>query len=142
MNARHTNAMSKARDIAPEDDHDAKPFVQRVVSAADTERPATTAAPSVFGIAGTAVKKLRVNLPPLDLSALVIRDDVPLPRRNRGNDRASPYKELLAKLKPGQSVELGDGYAKPLASAAKKMGVKMSFRKLGDGRTGCWRLEG
>lgn len=120
-----------------------EPIVQRTVSASNSPKPVTTAAASGFGIAGNAVKPKRIKLPPLKVDDLIILDDVPIPPRERGNAPGfvSPYKELLGKLKPGQSVVLAEGYAKSMASAAKKLKIPFSVRKLGDGKTGFWRLE-
>ena len=79
-------------------------------------------------------KKIYKLLPPLDVAAVVIRSGVPMPTT------ASPYRAPLAKMLPGQSVELSAGHAKSLISHAKKAGIKVGMRRLGDDLIGVWRL--
>lgn len=65
---------------------------------------------------------LRAQLPPLDLSKLVIKTDVPKPARKRFSRAGdSKYAPLFAALKPGNSVEVPSQYMATLYTHAKKL---------------------
>ncbi len=114
---------------------------QRRVSAADTgvQRPAGVPT-SAFDLAKQAAKTARPRTPRLDPAAVVVRQGVPIPENPRGAGSASPYKALLDKMGSGDSVQLIETHAKSLVAYAKKMGVKVALRKLGDGLAGVWRV--
>ena len=52
----------------------------------------------------------------------------------------SRYRVLLARLNPGDSVDVAPAIAKGLVSAAKKAKVKLATRVLSETVTGVWRL--
>lgn len=128
-----------------DDDEGSKPFVQRVVSAANTTKPETTAPPSVFGIAGQAVKPKRRSpspLPTFDATAITIRKGVPLPPSAKGAVGASPYHALIERMEVGDSVELEPRRAKALMAAAKKnKTVRLAMRMLGVDQAAVWRTQ-
>lgn len=69
-----------------------------------------------------------------------VKKDRPIPPRVRGIGAISPYKVLLDRLQPGESVDLPKAAAKSLMGAAKKAGIKIECRQLDDATTGIWRL--
>lgn len=116
-------------------------FVHRVVPAAGSNPPSTTAAPSVFG----AASPKRKRLPPttsatLDPGAVVIRKGVPIPP-NRRNASASIYSALMDRMAKGDMVELPHRNAKSLYSWANTNRIKAITRRLTDETSGVWRLS-
>lgn len=97
--------------------------------------PAVKAASSVFA-AGTAAKPQRKGL---DVNAVEIKADVPLPPNSRSGP--SKYQALLERMPKGSMVELPDKQAGSLVSQAKKAGVRCAVRKLSPTTRGVWRLE-
>jgi hypothetical protein len=73
----------------------------------------------------------------IDLSKYAIEHDVPLPVAVRTRAGA-PYAELLARMRPGDSIKLPEQGAKSLQGAAKRLGAKATIRVLGDGMARVW----
>lgn len=113
---------------------------QRRVAATSIDKP-SGASSSVFDMARAAKppRKTRTLLPPLDVGSIKIRSGIPIPNPTRAPG-TSPYRQLLDKLKPGDSVELDESYAKSLVSAAKKAGIKLAVRRVENGGGDRWRL--
>lgn len=117
--------------------------------AAGQPAPSTTAARSVFDIARAGAQAAqahaRVAIPAVDLATVVIRKGVPKPERQRGI--VTQYNTLVAKMEPGDSVELPLKQARGFYSAAKKFAATaeteprpaFSFRKLSPTHGGVWR---
>lgn len=129
-------------------------FTNRVVSAASAPPVATTAINSVFGQLRTASKLGRpagVARMPIDLHAVQIRSDVPVPPPAGPTSGYSACRDLLAKMGKGHSVLLAGRQARSLVSAARKIGIKVVARKMGHDAaavaqhgadvTGVWRLS-
>lgn len=119
------------------DDADDDPIVQRVVSAPaapKNERAASTGTPPPKS------KKPRGKAPTFDPLTIAVVSNRALPVIVPKAKTASPYKALLERLSPGDSVDMHPIAAKSLLSAAKKLGVKVAARKLSDEITGVWRL--
>lgn len=93
---------------------------------------------SAFDNGTTKPKRTATRLPRLDIDTLVIKTGEPLPPLQY---ELSPYKRLLEKLQPGQSVEMSPGHAKSLVSCAKKSGIKLAIRQLDATTAGIWRLS-
>lgn len=115
--------------------------VQRSVSAAGRPPPATTAARSAFDLvpkkAGTPKTRTR-----LDLTAVEVRTDVPIPELAHRPRPGNTYIELAKRMPVGSCVELPERSACSLVSAGTKAGMKFTRRRLTDAGTyGVWRLE-
>ena len=104
--------------------------------------PKTTppAASSVFNQV-KAPKPLRAAAVPFDMSAVIVRTDVPLPSATTGHGGTSAYADLLNRMQPGSSVQLPIRQGKSLVSRAKQMQIRVSARLLGPDLMGVWRLE-
>lgn len=111
---------------------------QRRVPAGAVPKPETVAPNSVFA-AGQAAKPKR-NYEPFDPDKIEIKRGVPLPAASTLGARASGSLALLGRMKSGDMVELPDRKAHTIASAAKKAGIKVALRRLGDGVKGVWKL--
>ena len=107
------------RDLDDADDHADESSVQRIVPAAGAARPASTAANSVFDAGRMA--KAAATPPRIDADQIVIRKGVPKPAAK--NSRVNNYGTVLAKMQPGDSVELPTKQARGFYSSAKKCGV-------------------
>ena len=115
------------------------PIVQRRTSVAETgiQKPAG-AARSVFDAATPPARK-RSTVPRFDPLTVEIRKGEPLPALSTAPG-GSPYKALLNRLQPGDSVVLLERQAKGVMAMANKMGVKVALRRLDAERTGVWRI--
>lgn len=140
---------------ADDDDIDDAPFVRRVIPATSAggvslvDRPAwlppkETAMPAQPPVAppGAAPKPKKVwnAAPAFDPLTIEVKTARPIPPMVRGPGAVSPYKVLLNRLQPGQSVDLPKAAAKSLMAAAKKAGIKIACRQLDDATTGIWKL--
>lgn len=111
---------------------------QRRVSANDAPRPRTSAPSSIFE-AGQRAKPQRVDhVANIDPDAVTIRRGVPVPEVN--HHPRSKWKQLLDRMQPGDMVELPEKVAASLVATGRKAGIKTSWRRLGDGKTGVWKL--
>lgn len=113
-------------------------ITQRRVPAGEMSKPSGAAA-SVFDIGKAAAKAARAERQEVDVSALQIRKGVPMPEAQRG-PKGGRYKDLLDRMQPGDSVVLSSKAAHSMVAAAKKLGVKVANRRLGDGKNGIWKL--
>ncbi len=168
MNARHKNSLAAAPAIPPgHDDADTDAATQRVIPAAGAPAPKTNEPSSVFALGGNpaptnplgwqrpatpaasenpqqisdskAGKSKRVrHSTNIDLAAITIETDVPLPDVKTGNQAV--YPELWNKMPAGSMVRLTDRQANGLMSHVKKVGGKAAKRKLDNDVTGVWRL--
>jgi hypothetical protein len=111
---------------------------QRRVPVGEISKP-TGAAASVFDIGTQAKAAAKAERQEVDMSALQIRKGVPIPEAQRG-PKGGRYKDLLDRMQPGDSVVLSSKAAHSMVAAAKKLGVKIANRKLGDGKNGIWKL--
>lgn len=114
---------------------------QTIVPAGASAPPVkTSAANSVFAQATFAPKPKRQAPPPLDPSKVKIIPGAPIPpaRNTRG---ASPYQELLDKMKKGDCVQLPERNALSFATHMRAVKVQVTTRNLGDGIFGVWRLS-
>lgn len=98
--------------------------------------PATTGAASVFAL-GQQAKPRRASPSRLDLAKVTIRRGVPIPDKETSGESA--YAALLARMQPGDIVELTDKQMYSMAKHAKKLGVAITRRKLDSGLYGIWR---
>lgn len=107
---------------------------QRRVSAADAgvQKPAGAPA-SVFDMGRQA--KAEAQAKPAEIE---IRKGVPIPPDRKG--RGSRYLDILGRMVTGDSVVLSDKEALSMSAAAKKAGIKVAQRALGDGKRGVWKL--
>lgn len=109
---------------------------QRSLAGAPIEKPAG-AKNSVFDN-GVKRKGWPQALPPLDLSTLVIKKDVPLPPRLTANEGRN--KALADMTKPGDSWEMGERYAKSFKAYCNKKKIPLELRVLGNDMVGVWRV--
>lgn len=114
-------------------------FVHRVVPAAGSTPPATTAAPSVFSAAKPKRRSPTIT-DPIDPRAVVVRKGVPIPPHQRSHG-AGTYSALMERMTKGDMVELPHTKAKSLYSWATANGIKASTRRLTDDTSGVWRLS-
>lgn len=135
-------AMGDGKPASEYPDDDDEPPVQRTA-------PANGAKPMLPSLGwkppetAPAPKEQKKAKPPaFNPEHVLIRSDVPIPQPIHGGARSDRYGRLLAQMKPGDSVELLDVHAKSLIACAKKKGVKVIYRTLGQGMAGVWRLEG
>jgi len=105
------------------------------VGQAGVHKPAGAAA-SVFE-AGRMAKPRRVLLDP---AAVAIKKDVPIPPSALGTRGVDRYRALLDRMAPGDCVELPWKQAEALVSKARKLGVKVTKRRISDDVLGVWRL--
>lgn len=123
----------------------AQPELPAAPAAAAVTAPVTQAAPASAAPAAPAPRKHRKAVPPLDLSQVQIRNDVPVPKiRNALHQRGNVYRELLQRLQVGESAELPAQYQDSLSNTARKMrnelpGARFVFRTLDRNRCGVWR---
>lgn len=133
---------------ADDDDVDDAPLVQRTVPASRSggvslvDRPAWTP-PKEATVTTPAQtppqpKKARVAGPAFDPLTIELKKDRALPPNVRGG--VSPYKALLERMEPGDSVDLPTAAAKSIVSTAKKLGMKVATRVLSAEVSGVWRL--
>lgn len=86
-------------------------------------------------------RKTRAAPEKLDPLAVPIRKGVPLPSTNGGPGSVPRYIQLAQRMEPGDSVELNERAAKTLANLARKAGMKMTVRRLPEGKFGVWHLQ-
>lgn len=129
-------------------------FTQRVVSAAGSARPPTSAANSVFGqISAKKAGRPAGSGTPLqyiDAAAVQIRSGVPLPPSLR-DGAGGPSMALLKRMTKGDSVLLPQRQARTMLKTARQAGVKMVARSMahdpeavklhGSDVHGVWRLS-
>ena len=125
---------ARAPQAAAERDH--APIIQTTSKAGSKPPPATTGAASVFALA-QAAKPPRQRV---DIAAVAIQRGVPVPPPQSGKGAASPYAQLLAKMQPGDMVQLPYRQGYGLLSMGKKLKVPLTRRTLGVGVLGIWRL--
>jgi hypothetical protein len=108
-------------------------------TAANTTKPAGVPA-SVFDMGRQAkpTKKPRERLD-FNPDVVEIRTNVPPPPLLSG-PRGSKYRQLLDRMKAGESVVVPKRAGYGLKSAAKKADVKLIVRTLEDGQVGVWKL--
>jgi hypothetical protein len=133
------------------DEVDRAPFVHTLTSAAaaGVHKPAGAAA-SVFEAGRLAAAAARPpRLPrtvaePIDLQAIVIDSDIPVPegRGSAAGALASTCVALLRRMAPGQSVLLPERTAKSLVRMGTKAGLATKRLRNPDGTVRVWRLEG
>lgn len=126
--------------IDPDDDEaDGGRPLQRIVPAASQPMPKTTGLASVFG---APLKKRRTLPPPLDVSAVVVRMDVPIPPALRSKPGVHRYQQLFDRMPAGSMVELPERNATAFMSWAKSTNRQgqLARRKLSDGLAGVWRV--
>ena len=111
---------------------------QRTVPAAGAPRPETTAPASVFAAGQAAKTKRPYSRATLDVTAVQILKGEPMPATG-APQRGSPYVELLTRMQPGDSVKLTRRQAASLRAAAKKAGIAVEVRRLGEDVAGVWR---
>lgn len=141
--------------VCADDDIDDAPLVQRVVSAAKSSGVSLVDAPAWTPPKETAMpaqptvappqptpkpKKAWTAAPAFDPLKIELKAGRPIPPKVRGPGAVSPYKVLLERMQPGQSVDLPKDAAKSLMGVAKKAGIKIECRQLDDATTGVWRL--
>jgi hypothetical protein len=119
---------------------------RRVFSTAATAgvtKPAGAVA-SVFeaGKRAKPPKKPRVFAPVIDLAAVQIEDDVPIPSVKGPNPVRVANELLLERLLPGQSVLLLTQQARSLRAAAKRLKLPVVCRVETTSHTRVWRLRG
>jgi hypothetical protein len=116
------------------------PMNQRRVSAAETgvQKPAGVAS-SVFDAGRMAKPPKRALNPPIDPDTVEIRKGVPMPGA-RGAWPTDRYGAILGRMQPGDMVELESKQAANMRMRAKKLGIEVAVRALGDGRAGVWML--
>lgn len=85
-------------------------------------------------------KKAWNAAPSFDPLKIEVKTGRPIPPKVRGPGAVSPYKVLLERMQPGESVDLPKAAAKSLMSVAKKAGVKITCRQLDDATIGVWKL--
>lgn len=147
----HPKLRPFSRPPAVTADEDDAPFIQRTVPATKggvslldapawsppketaMDKPATP--PQV-----PKPKKAWNAAPTFDPLKIEVKKDRPVPPMLRGPGAISPYKVLLDRLKPGESVDLPKVAAKSLIAVAKKANIKIACRQLDDATTGVWRL--
>ena len=112
---------------------------QRVVPAAGTKRPETTAPISVFAAGQAAQPRRSYTRTTLDVTAVQIQKAMPIPSTG-APQRGSPYVELLQRMQPSDSVQLTRRQAASLRAAAKKAGIEVVVRRLGPDAAGVWRV--
>ncbi|MEY5098912.1 MAG: hypothetical protein RJA36_1631 [Pseudomonadota bacterium] len=127
---------ARAADLDDDDRDDAPPPQRSTSKAGSKPPPATSAAPSVFAL-GAKAKPVRQQI---DISAIKITSNVPVPPPQVGKGAASPYATLLARMKPGDMVELPYRQGYGLLSMAKKMDIKVTRRTLAVGVLSIWRV--
>lgn len=120
-----------------DDDHDDAPIQRTRSQAGSKPLPATTAASSVFALGKQA--KSMAKQPRIDVDAVQIRSGVPVPPPATGSNAMSPYAALLARMQPGDMVELPYRQGYGLLSMAKKLGIKVTRRTLAVGMLSIWR---
>lgn len=131
----------KSSTSTPADDDTDEPSVQRIVPAHTAPPPVTSAANSVFDAGRKAKAALRP--PAFDLTAVTIRHNVPKP--SRGGTHMSRYRDLIARMAPGDSVDLPLRQAHGLIAQSKKdvkphgPTQKFSFRKTSETHASVWR---
>jgi hypothetical protein len=139
--------------VSADDDVDDAPLVQRTVPASRSggvslvdvpawSPPKETAmpVPSPTPPQATKPKKAWNAAPAFDPLKIEVKKDRPMPPMLRGPGSVSPYKVLLDRLKPGESVDLPKAAAKSLMGVAKKSGIKIACRVLDETTTGVWKL--
>lgn len=141
--------------VCADDDYDDAPFVRRTVPANKSSGvslvdvpawspPKETTMPSQPPVAPPQAapkpKKVWNAAPAFDPLKIEVKTDRPIPPMLRGPGAVSPYKVLLDRLQPGQSVDLPKAAAKSLMGVAKKAGIKIACRQLDDVTTGIWKL--
>ena len=127
---------SKAMQLPPvDDDTDTDPPRRKLTSAAASPPPQTSAASSVFALGGKAKR----TLAKIDIDAVPIQSGVPVPPPRSGRTGESPYGALLARMKPGDMVELPSRQAWGLIARAKALKIEVTRRRLRTGVLGIWR---
>ena len=98
-------------------------------------------ATSLLAGAWQAPVKRRGKAPFIDVDALVIRHDVPMPSKHQGH--YVNWKSLFERMPVGSSVELplkvSSSASKMVHDYSKKTGARFSVRKLNDETIGLWR---
>jgi len=125
---------------ADDDVVDLLPVRQRVVPATTATKETPMAAPTVAPPQPPKPKKAWTPAPAFDPLKVEIKKDRPVAPLVRGAGAVSPYRVLLDRLQPGDSVDLPKAAAKSLMAVAKKAGIKIACRQLDDATTGVWRL--
>jgi len=132
-------AADTGRASPPKDPAEPAGFTHRVVAAAGSRPPDTTAASSVFS-AARPKRKPPTYSAPIDPHTIAIRKGVPI-QPHRRNGSTSTYRTLMERMTKGDMVELPNSKAKSLYSWANANGVKASMRRLTDSTSGVWRLS-
>ena len=93
----------------------------------------------------TVKKRARSLLPPIDLTQLMIEDEVPIPARTgpNGLHKESPWRPVLSALQVGQSIMVPGRSAAQLAGVrglGKKLSMNLTVRTV-DGGARIWRLD-
>ena len=115
--------------------------IRRHVPAAGQPMPATTAPRSAFDLvpkqAGAPKTRNR-----LDLTAVEVRLDVPIPELTHRPKPGNTFVELARRMPVGSCVELPERSACSLVSAGTKAGMHFTRRRITeDGIYGVWRVE-
>jgi len=121
-----------------DDPRDLLPVRQTTVPAATTPKESPMATTPT--VAPPQPKKPRAAVPDFDPLSIELKKDRPLPTSSRGAG-PSRYQQLLARMQPGDSVDLPTAIAKGLISAAKRADVKLASRVISPELTGVWRLR-
>ena len=135
------NAYKKSAPIMDDDnpDHGAAATQTVRIVPANQAAPLNVAAgnSSIFA-AGQAAKPTPVPRARLNIDKVVIKKGVPIPALRTG--AVSAYAPLLARMEPGDCVELPDRQCHGLTGMAKKLKVPHAARRLGPGVKGFWKL--
>ena len=124
------------RKPPPDADDDSGLPLRSRMTAGSQPPPATSAASSVFDL-GRKAKPALVPRSKLDVDAVTIKRGVPVPPPQVG--AASPYAQLLDRMKPGDMVELPYRQGYGLLSMAKKLKITVTRRTLKVGMLSIWR---
>lgn len=135
-------ALAGAHVNADDDDVDDAPIVRRYIPSTAWSPPKETVMPTPAPTPPQATKPKKAwnAAPAFDPLKIEVKRDRPVPPVLRGPGAVSPYKVLLDRLQPGESVDLPKAAAKSLMGVAKKANIKIACRQLDDETTGVWKL--
>jgi hypothetical protein len=103
--------------------------------------PATIGCSSVFAMGQQAkAAKQRAPRTTIDINAITVQRGVPVPPPQSGAMAVSPYAALLARMSPGDMVELPYRQGYGLISMAKKLKINVTRRTLAGGMISIWRV--
>lgn len=131
-------AAATAAEDADDDDRGGA-FVHRTTSAAAAGITKPAGVPASVFEAGKMAKPPRKPPMRIDLSEVTVEPGLPVPA-GRGTRHGSPYANLLAKMKPGDSVLLPYEGGKSLQGAALRLKMLVTMRRMPGGMARCWRL--